>query len=253
MLVVDGGVLSKNVAVCDAKDLVAGFSVLIEILVEPKSESALATSLVQVLGGKWNTVKRGEEAANIVGSIRDVNSGQEGGTCQPLENRLPPLYLDILDSIGPQEGKNILGDLVGRFRRGSIRFDPNPNDNRTKTPLLSFFRWVSEETSGVDRRQADFLSLDHVHYLEADSDPDLALVERRVKDSVERFDGERGESPSRFGEGPGSEVRPVDENRMVVVTRDSIVIGSTFKGAGTELGDSGGFAGDGEAGRHGPV
>lgn len=69
MLVFDGGVLSKNVAVCDAKNLVAGFAVLAENLMEPKSESALVVSFVQVLGGEWNTVKRGEEAANIVSSI----------------------------------------------------------------------------------------------------------------------------------------------------------------------------------------
>ena len=36
----------------------------------------------------------------------------------------------------------------------------------------------------------------------------------------------------------GAEVRPIDENRMVVITRDSIVIGSTFEGAGTEFGRS---------------
>ncbi len=256
VLVVNSGVLSKNVAVGDAKDLVAAFAVLAEILMEPKSESALGVSLVQVLGGEWNAVKRGEEAANIVSSIRAVNSGQEGGTCQPLENRLPPLYHNTLDAIEPQEGKNLLGDLVGRFGRGSTGFDPDPNDDRTKTPLPSFFRRVSEEPSRVDGCQADFSSLDDVHNMEADSDPDLALVERCVEDSAERFDGERGESASRFGEGCGAEVRPVDENRMVVVTRDSIVIGSTFEGAGTDVGESSSFAGDGEAGdtgRHGPV
>ena len=45
MLVVDGGVLSKNVAVGDAKDLVAAFAVLTDILMEPKSESALESLL----------------------------------------------------------------------------------------------------------------------------------------------------------------------------------------------------------------
>ena len=120
MLVVDGGVLSRNVAVCDAKDLVAGFAVLAEILMEPKSESALVVSFVQVLGGEWNTMKRDEEAANILSSIRAVNSGQEGGgtrgvTCRPLEKRLFPLHHDTLDSFALQEDKNLLGGIVSRL------------------------------------------------------------------------------------------------------------------------------------------
>ena len=115
---------------------------------------------------------------------------------------------------------------------------------------------MSEETSRVDGRQADFSSLDDVHNLEADSDPDLALVERCVEDTTERFDGERGESAGRFGEGCGAEAQLVDESRIVVVTRDSTVIGSTFEGAGTEVGESSSFAGDGEGrdtGRRGAV
>ena len=184
MLVVDGGVLSRNVAVCDAKDLVAGFAVLAEILMELKSESALVVSFVQVLGGEWNTVKRDEEAANIVSNIRAVNSGQDGGgggtrgvTCQPLEKQLIPLHHDTLDSFALQEGKNLLGGIVSRFRRGSTGFDLYPNDDRTKTPLPSFFRQVSNESSRVDGRQADFSGLD-VHNLEAENNPDLALIER---------------------------------------------------------------------------
>jgi hypothetical protein len=156
---------------------------------EPKSESALAVSLVQVLGGEWNAVKKGEEAANIVSGIRAVNSGQEGGTGQPLEKRLFPLHHDTLNSFALQEGKNLLGGIVSHFRRGSSGFDPNPNDDWTKAPLPSFFRRVSEETSRVDGRQANFSSLDDVHNLEADSDPDLALIEWCVEDSADRFDG----------------------------------------------------------------
>jgi hypothetical protein len=244
------------VAVSDAKNLVAGFAVLAEILMEPESESALAVPLVQVLGGKWNAVKRGEEAANIVSSIRRVNSGKEGETCQPVENRLFPLHHDTFDSFALQEGKNLLGGIVSRFGRGSTGFDPNPNDDRTKTPLPSFFRRVSEETSRIDGRQADFSSLDDVHNLEADSDPDLALIERCVKDSADRFDGERGESASRFGEGRGAEVRPVDENGMVVVARDPVIVGCTFEGGGSKLRENSTFAGHGEGGetgRQGPV
>lgn len=69
MLVVDSCVLSKNVAVGDPKDCVAVFAVLAEILMEPKSGSALAISLVQFLGSEWNAVKRSEEVVNIVSSI----------------------------------------------------------------------------------------------------------------------------------------------------------------------------------------
>ena len=245
MLVVDSGVLSKNVAVCDAKDLVAGFAVLVEILMEPKSESALAVSLVQVLDGEWNAVKGGEEAANVVSSIQDGNSGQEGGTCQPLDKRLFPLHHDTLDSFALQEGKNLLGGIVSHFGRGSTGFDPYPNDDRTEAPLPSCLRWVSKETSRVDGRQADFSSLDDVHNLEADSDPDISLIERCVEDSTDRFDGERGESACRFFEGRGVVVRSVDEKGMFVVARDPVIIGCMFKGGGTKFGGNSSFAGHG--------
>ena len=79
---------------------------------------------------------------------------------------------------------------MSRFRRGSTGFDPNPNDDWTKTPLPSFRR-MSKETGRANGRQADLSSLDDVHNLETDSDPDLALIERCVEDSVDRFDGER--------------------------------------------------------------
>lgn len=89
---------------------------------------------------------------------------------------------------------------MSHFRRGSTRFDPDSNDDWTKTPF-PFFHQMSEETSrqAVDGHQADFLSLDDVHNLEADSDPDFALVEQCAKDSVERFDRERGRPASQFG------------------------------------------------------
>lgn len=70
---------------------------------------------------------------------------------------------------------------------------------------------MSKETSRVDGRQADFSSLDNVHNLEADDYPDLALIDRCVENSVDRFDGEKGKSASRFFEGRGVVVRSVDE------------------------------------------
>ena len=183
MLVVDGCLLSKDVVVGNAKDLVAAFVVLAEVLMKPESESALVVSLVQILGGGWDAMKRGEEGAIVVSSIRAVNSGQEGGICQPLENCFSPLCHGTLDVVEPQEGNNLLGDFVRRFGRGGTWLDPDPNDDWTKTPFASFHR-MSEETSGVDGHQAFFSSLDDVHNLEADSDPDLALVERCAGDSA---------------------------------------------------------------------
>ena len=80
-ILITDSILSRNMAVCDTKDPVTGFAILAKILMEPKSESALAISLVQVLGGEWNTMKRGEEVVNIASDIQAVNGGQEGGIC----------------------------------------------------------------------------------------------------------------------------------------------------------------------------
>ena len=38
---------------------------------------------------------------------------------------------------------------MSRFGRGSTRFDPNPNDDRTKTPLPSFFHWWVKKRAGL--------------------------------------------------------------------------------------------------------
>ena len=190
-------------------------------------------------------MKRGEEAANVVSSIGPGNGGQEGGTCQPLESRLSPLYHDTLDSFVLQEAKNLQGDLVGRPGRSSTGFDPDPNDDWAQTPLPSFPRRVGVESSRIDGRQADLSCLDNLHDLKAKRDPDIVLVERCVEDSMDRFDGERGESASRFVEGRGAVVRSVEEKGMVVVTRDPIIVGCAFEGAGIELGDDSSFAGHG--------
>jgi len=78
---------------------------------------------------------------------------------------------------------------------------------------------VGVESSRIDGRQAN------LHDLKAERDSDIVLVERCVEDSVNRFDGERGESASRFVEGRSAVVRSVEEKRMVVVTRDPVIVG----------------------------
>ena len=47
---------------------------------------------------------------------------------------------------------------MSHFRTVSTRFEPNTNDNQTNAPLPSFCQ-VSEETSRVNRHQADFQAL----------------------------------------------------------------------------------------------
>jgi len=72
VLVLDCGVLTKDVAIADPVNVVARVAVLVSILMEPEGESALGTLLFHPLGRKGNAEKSSEDSADIVGGIVDM-------------------------------------------------------------------------------------------------------------------------------------------------------------------------------------
>ena len=110
---------------------------------------------------------------------------------------------------------------------------------------------MGEEAGRVDGRPVNFPCLDQVTNLGTHSVPDTH--QWGVEDSAERFDGEMGVSADGLGEGRGAEVRTVHKFRVVAISGDAVVIGRPLVLVGAVLGDSGGFAGEGEAGNSGGI
>jgi hypothetical protein len=81
VLVLNGGVLTKDVAVAEAVNLVTGVALLVLGLVEPEGESALGILLPHAFGRKGNAKKRGEEATDIVGGVIATDMAHKGWTC----------------------------------------------------------------------------------------------------------------------------------------------------------------------------
>lgn len=136
MLVLDGGVLTKDVAIADSVNLVAKLAILAFFFVEPEGESALGILLFHPCGRKGNAEKSSEEATDIVGSIVTADMAHKGWTRQPLRDGLAPFHNSMLDSILQEKRKDLLGDLVGDIGGGRTRNDTDPYDDRTETPLL---------------------------------------------------------------------------------------------------------------------
>jgi len=80
VLVLDGGVLAKDVAIADSVNLVAGVAILVFVFVEPEGESALGI-LFHPFGRKGNAKKSSEEATDIVGGIVAADMAHKGWTC----------------------------------------------------------------------------------------------------------------------------------------------------------------------------
>jgi hypothetical protein len=99
VLVLDGGVLTKDVAIADSVNLVARVAVLVSFFVEPEGESALGILLLHPFGRKGNAEKSSEEATDMVGGIVAADMAHKGWTCQPLRDGLAPFHSSILDSI----------------------------------------------------------------------------------------------------------------------------------------------------------
>ena len=247
VLVIDGGVLAQDVAITDAVNLAAGIAVLVFVLVKPERKTALGILLLHVFGRKRNAEKSSEEATDMVSGVSGTDMAHKGGACQPLRNRLAPFHNSTLDSVVQQEGKDLLGDIVGGIGGGRTRTDADPDDDRTETPLrLLSQRSVSEKAGRVDRRPVDLVGLDQVADLGTNSVPDT--IQRGVEDSAERLDGEMGVSADGPGEGSSEVVRAVNEDRVVAVPSDAVIIGRPLVHVGAVLGDSGGIAGEGEGG-----
>ena len=180
VLVLDGGVLAKDVAIADSVNLVAGVAVLVFVLVEPEGERALGILLLHPFGRKGNSEKSGEEATDVAGSIVAVGMAHKGPTRQPLGDGLAPFHSSILDPILQEKRKDLLGDLVGGIGGGRTRNDTDPYDDGTETPLLLLsYRSVGEEAGRVDGGPVSLPSLDQVTNLGIDSVPDA--IERVSK------------------------------------------------------------------------
>ena len=87
----------------------------------------------------------------MVGVIGAANMAHKGRTCQPLQNGFTPFNYNIVDSILSEKPEDLLGDLVGGIGGGGLRFDPQPYDDRTETPLPLLSRCcVGGEAGWVD-------------------------------------------------------------------------------------------------------
>ena len=84
VLVIDGGVLAQDAAVNDSINFVAGFAVLVFVLVEPERKSALEIFLLHFFSSRGNAEKSSEEAMDIMGGIGAVNVAHKGKTFEPL-------------------------------------------------------------------------------------------------------------------------------------------------------------------------
>ena len=252
VLVLDGSVLTKDVAIADSVNLVARVAVLVFVFVEPEGESALGILLLHPFGCKGNAEKSSEESTDIVGGIDATDMAHKGWTCQPLRDGLAPFHNSILDSILQKKHKGLLGDLVSGIGGGRTRNDTDPYDDGTETPLLLLSRWsVGKEAGRVDGRPVNLPSLDQVTNLGTDSFPDT--IERGVKDSTERLDRDMGVSAGGLGEGCSEEIRTVNEFRVVAVPGDAVIVGSPLVLIGGVLGDNSGTASKSEGreiGRH---
>jgi len=183
VLVLNGGVLAKDVAIADSVNLVAGVAVLVFIFVEPEGESALGILLLHPFGCKGNAEKSSQETTDIVGGVVAVNMAHKGWACQPLQDGLAPFHNSILDSILQKKRKDLLGNLVGGIGGGRTGNDADPYDDGTETPLPPSWLSVGEEAGRVNRRPVNLPRLDQVTNLGTDSVPDT--IERGVKDSTE--------------------------------------------------------------------
>jgi len=81
-----------------------------------------------------------------------------------------------------EKSEDLLGDIVGGVGRGRAGLDANPDD----------------DGSHVNRRPLDSVCLDDVANPGTDNVPDL--VQRGIKNSVGRLDGDLAESANRLGE-----------------------------------------------------
>ena len=118
VLVLDSGVLAKDVATADSVNLVAGIAVLIFVSVEPEGVSALDILLLHPFGRNGNAKKSSEEAMDLVGGIVAADMAHKGWSCQPLRDGLTPFHDSILNLILQKKRENLLGDLVGSIGGG---------------------------------------------------------------------------------------------------------------------------------------
>ena len=81
VLVLNGGVLTKDVAIADSINFVARVAVLAFVFVEPEGESALGILHLHPFGRKGNAEKSSEEVTDIVGGTVAADMTQKGWTC----------------------------------------------------------------------------------------------------------------------------------------------------------------------------
>ena len=131
VLVLNSGVLAKDMGTADSVNLVAG----VAVFVEPEGVSALDI-LLHPFGRNGNTEKSSKEATDIMGGIVGADMAHKGWTCQSLLDGLTPFHNSIPNPILQEKRENLLGDLVGGMGGGRTRNDTDPYDDGTKTPLL---------------------------------------------------------------------------------------------------------------------
>ena len=147
MLVLDGGVIAKDVAIADSVDFIAGIAVLVFVLVELEGESALVILFLRRCGREGNAYMRSKKATNVVGGIDAAGMAHQGRTCQPLANGLAPFHDNALNSILRQESKDVLGYPMRDVCRGRSRNDTDPYDDGTETPGGP---WVKKRATSMD-------------------------------------------------------------------------------------------------------
>ena len=170
--IVDGRLLTKNMAVGERIHLVARVATVIPGKVEEQGSGALCIALLHAFGGEGNTEKISKEVPDVVGGISGVSRPKEWGPSQPLYNRLSPFYHNTLNFVLLEKSEDQLRYIMSSFGRGRARPDANPDHDGAETAVvLVSGRTMCVETRWVDTRPLDLVCVDDVANLGTDSIP----------------------------------------------------------------------------------
>jgi len=114
-------------------NLVAGVAILVYFFMEPEHKNALRILLHLVTRGtqkEW-----GSDGYN--GCITAVDIAHKGGDLQTLQDCLTPFYNSTINSILPQKGKDLLGDLMDGIGGGWTQINTDLYNNGTELPFAS--------------------------------------------------------------------------------------------------------------------
>ena len=100
------------------------------------------------------------------------------------KDRLPPLDLDVLNSIALEKAKNVLGYVVGGIGGGGAGRNPYSYNDGTRRVILVGI--MGDEASHINGRVANLLGLDQVANKGTHSTPDG--VERGTTNTPNRLE-----------------------------------------------------------------